>query len=65
MKNLKNIVDEIIFFLKYTYLVFVLVLLLYLIIELKTLYRIDIFESIDSPIDNFYYDLKDDIYRTC
>jgi|LakMenE01Jun11ns_1017448.scaffolds.fasta_scaffold9944237_3 hypothetical protein len=65
MEYLKNKFNELISFLKYLYLVFVLFLTFFSLIELKTLYSIDIFKFIDTPIDNFYYDLKGEVYGLC
>ena len=61
MEYLKNKFNELISFLKYLYVVFILSLTLFVVIEVKTLYSIDVFRFIDIPIDNFYYDLKGDI----
>jgi hypothetical protein len=61
MEYLKNKFNELISFLKYLYVVFILSLTLFAVIEVKTLYSIDVFRFIDIPIDNFYYDLKGDI----
>jgi hypothetical protein len=59
----KNNIKEIISFLKYLYIVFVFVLLLVLILELKSLYQIDIFPGVDTPIDNLYYQTKDEYLK--
>ncbi len=49
--KLKNLVS----FVKYSYLVLVMVLLLCAVVELKHIFHIDIFPGIDTPIDNAYF----------
>jgi len=56
-------VREIISFLKYLYIVFIIVLVLIATIELKRLYQIDVFPGVDTPIDNMYYEVKDDYLK--
>jgi hypothetical protein len=56
-------VREIISFLKYLYIVFIIVLILITTIELKRLYQIDVFPGVDTPIDNMYYEVKDDYLK--
>lgn len=53
--NKKKLKQEAGFFLKYTYLCLVAVLLCVAVIEIKHIYQIDIFPSIDTPFDNLYY----------
>jgi hypothetical protein len=40
-------------FAKFLYLVLVLVLLLSALLELKTIYNVDIFPGVDTPFDNY------------
>ncbi|MCX6185698.1 MAG: hypothetical protein NTU43_01720 [Bacteroidetes bacterium] len=40
-------------FAKFLYLVFVMVLLLSALLELKTMYNVDIFPGVDTPFDNY------------
>jgi hypothetical protein len=56
-------IREIISFLKYLYIVFIIVLVLIATIELKRLYQIDVFPGVDTPIDNMYYEVKDDYLK--
>ncbi len=58
LTSLQNIISEVLFFFKFTYLVSVLVLGIITIIELKNIYAIDIFPGIDTPFDNVYFELK-------
>ncbi|MFN4082819.1 MAG: hypothetical protein ACK4K9_04245 [Bacteroidia bacterium] len=51
----KQIID----FVKFTYLVAVLVLLVVAVIEIKHIYNVDIFPGIDTPFDNLYYAEKE------
>jgi hypothetical protein len=57
----KNNVNELLRFLKYLYIVFILSLCLYVVIEVKAYYQIDIIKGVDTPIDNVYFDFKEDI----
>jgi hypothetical protein len=61
MGYFQNNINEILSFLKYLYVVFILLLCLYVIIEVKAYYQIDIIKGVDTPIDNVYFDFKKDI----
>ena len=63
MESLKSKLRELINFLKYLYIVFIFILLFITIIELKRFYQIDLFPYVDTPIDNMYYEVKDDLYK--
>jgi hypothetical protein len=56
--SIPKIYKECISFLKYTYLVSVLVLSVITIIEIKHIYAIDLFPGVDTPFDNIYFALK-------
>jgi hypothetical protein len=56
-----KIVGGLIDFAKYSYLALVLILVLISIIELKQIYQIDLFPGIDTPIDNVYFQGKDNV----
>lgn len=43
------------------YLTFIMVLLLCIVIELKSTYQIDLFPGLDTPFDNWYFNVKEDI----
>ena len=55
MEYLQNKFNEVLSFLKYVYLIIVFTLTLYVVMELKHIYEIDIFPGIDTPFDNVYY----------
>jgi hypothetical protein len=57
----KSNVNELLRFLKYLYIVLILSLCLYVIIEVKAYYQIDIIKGVDTPIDNVYFGFKEDI----
>jgi hypothetical protein len=61
MVSFKNKIDELLRFLKYLYVVLILSLCLYVVIEIKAYYQIDIIRGVDTPIDNVYFDIKKDI----
>jgi hypothetical protein len=61
MVSFKNKIDELLRFLKYLYVVLILLLCLYVVIEIKAYYQIDIIRGVDTPIDNVYFDIKKDI----
>jgi len=63
MEYLKNKFNELLAFLKYLYVVFILTLTLFVVIEIKHIYSIDVFPFIDTPIDNIYYDVKGGFYE--
>jgi len=63
MEYLKNKFNELLNFLKYLYVVFILTLTLFVVIEIKHIYSIDVFPFIDTPIDNIYYDVKGGFYE--
>jgi len=63
MEYLKNKFNELLDFLKYLYVVFILTLTLFVVIEIKHIYSIDVFPFIDTPIDNIYYDVKGGFYE--
>lgn len=63
MEYLKNKFDELLTFLKYLYVVSILTLTLFVIIEVKHIYSIDVFPFVDTPIDNIYYDAKGGFYE--
>jgi hypothetical protein len=63
MEYLKNKFNELLAFLKYLYVVFILTLTLFVIIEIKHIYSIDVFPFVDTPIDNIYYDVKGGFYE--
>lgn len=52
------LLSELIFFLKFAYLIAVLVLSIVAIIEIKNIFSIDIFPGLDTPFDNAYFDMK-------
>jgi hypothetical protein len=63
MEYLKNKFNELLAFLKYLYVVFILTLTLFVVIEIKHIYSIDVFPFVDTPIDNIYYDVKGGFYE--
>jgi hypothetical protein len=63
MEYLRSNAQEIINFLKYLYIVFILALIVIVAIELKHIYQIDLFPLVDTPIDNIYYEIKDDYLK--
>lgn len=63
MEYLKNKFNELLDFLKYLYVVSILTLTLFVIIEVKHIYSIDILPFVDTPIDNIYYDAKGGFYE--
>jgi len=63
MEYLKNKFNELLNFLKYLYVVFILTLTLFVVIEIKHIYSIDVFPFVDTPIDNIYYDVKGGFYE--
>ena len=63
MEYLKNKFNELLDFLKYLYVVSILTLTLFVIIEVKHIYSIDVFPFVDTPIDNIYYDAKGGFYE--
>lgn len=63
MEYLRSNAQEIINFLKYLYIVFILTLIVIVAIELKHIYQIDLFPLVDTPIDNIYYEIKDDYLK--
>lgn len=63
MEYLKNKFNELLTFLKYLYVVFILTTTLFVIIEIKHIYSVDIFPFVDTPIDNIYYDVKGGFYE--
>jgi len=63
MEYLKNKFNELLDFLKYLYVVFILTLTLFVVIEIKHIYSIDVFPFVDTPIDNIYYDVKGGFYE--
>jgi len=63
MEYLKNKFNELLTFLKYLYVVFILTLTLFVVIEIKHIYSIDVFPFVDTPIDNIYYDVKGGFYE--
>jgi hypothetical protein len=60
---LRSNAQEIINFLKYLYIVFILALIVIVAIELKHIYQIDLFPFVDTPVDNIYYEIKDDCFK--
>ena len=63
MEYLRSNAQEIVNFLKYLYIVFILVLIVIVVIELKHIYQIDLFPFVDTPVDNIYYEIKDDCLK--
>jgi hypothetical protein len=63
MEYLRSNAQEIVNFLKYLYIVFILALIVIVAIELKHIYQIDLFPLVDTPIDNIYYEIKDDYLK--
>ena len=63
MEYLRSNAQEIVNFLKYLYIVFILTLIVIVAIELKHIYQIDLFPLVDTPIDNIYYEIKDDYLK--
>jgi hypothetical protein len=63
MEYLRSNAQEIINFLKYLYIVFILALIVIVAIELKHIYQIDLFPFVDTPVDNIYYEIKDDCLK--
>jgi hypothetical protein len=63
MEYLKNKFNELLTFLKYLYVVFILTTTLFVIIEIKHIYSVDVFPFVDTPIDNIYYDVKGGFYE--
>jgi hypothetical protein len=63
MEYLRSNAQEIINFLKYLYIVFILALIVIVAIELKHIYQIDLFPFVDTPVDNIYYEIKDDYLK--
>jgi hypothetical protein len=63
MEYLRSNAQEIINFLKYLYIVFILALIVIVAIELKHIYQIDLFPFVDTPVDNIYYEIKDDCFK--
>lgn len=51
----QNQFSNVVSFIKYSYLVMVMLLLLCAVVELKHIFNIDLFPGIDTPIDNAYY----------
>lgn len=56
--RISHIIFEVQFFLKFTYLVSVLLLSAFAIIEIKAMYNLDLFPNIDTPFDNMYFEIK-------
>ncbi|MDZ4668986.1 MAG: hypothetical protein SGJ00_14055 [bacterium] len=56
-----KLISGLIDFAKYSYLALVLILILISIIELKHVFQIDLFPGIDTPIDNAYFEGKDQV----
>jgi hypothetical protein len=48
-------------FAKYSYLALVFILLLCALVEIKSIFKIDLFPGIDTPIDNAYFAGKDQL----
>jgi hypothetical protein len=63
MEYLRSNAQEIVNFLKYLYIVFILALIVIVAIELKHIYQIDLFPFVDTPVDNIYYEIKDDYLK--
>lgn len=59
--HLRKTSKQIVAFAKYSYIMFVFILLLCAIVELKRMFHIDLFPGIDTPIDNAYFAGKEDI----
>ena len=59
--ELHHLKRQVLDFMKFLYLVFILVLILCALVELKNMFNVDIFPGIDTPVDNLYFAGKAEI----
>jgi hypothetical protein len=55
--NVNRFFNETIFLMKFLYFVVLVIMILGVLFELKCIYHIDIFRNIDTPFDNYYFNI--------